>query len=324
MRIVGGVAAGAVVAGMMAAGGGAAPAARAATLEPGAAIAAATTAKLAAAAKLADATRLADTAALASAPTGVRSPWAELADAATGANLWSRSSVQERPMGSVTKVMTAYVVLTTPGLNLNRVITVPKGIVAYDNKYDASTAGLVPGEKLTTLQLLYAMMLPSGCDAAYTLASAYGPGLTGFIAKMNATAHKLGLNKTHFTDFSGLPTPGAYTTYSTAHDLINLGRAAMKSKTLAAIVATRTYKVAATGAHRAHTWHNLNPLLGMYAGATGIKTGYTGAAGQCLLFEAKRGSTTLIGVVLDSSANISAITAASKDAAVMLNWGFSR
>ena len=57
-------------------------------------------------------------------------------------------------MGSVTKVMTAYVVLTTPGLNLNRVITVPSGIVAYDKKYDASTAGLVPGEKLTTLQLL--------------------------------------------------------------------------------------------------------------------------------------------------------------------------
>jgi D-alanyl-D-alanine carboxypeptidase (penicillin-binding protein 5/6) len=254
----------------------------------------------------------------------VRSRWAELADAATGVNLWSRSSVQERPMGSVTKVMTAYVVLTTPGINLNRVITVPAGIVAYDKKYDASTAGLVPGEKLTTLQLLYAMMLPSGCDAAYTLADAYGPGLSGFIAKMNATARKLGLAKTHFTDFSGLPVGGGYATYSTAHDLINLGRAAMKNKTLAAVVATGTYQVAATGAHRAHTWHNLNPLLGKYPGAIGIKTGYTAAAGQCLLFEAKRGSTTLIGVVLDSSADITAILATTADATAMLNWGFSR
>jgi D-alanyl-D-alanine carboxypeptidase (penicillin-binding protein 5/6) len=228
-------------------------------------------------------------------------------------------------MGSITKVMTAYVVLTTPGLNLNQVITVPKGIVAYDEKYDASTAGLVPGEKLTTLQLLYAMMLPSGCDAAYALASAYGPGLTGFIAQMNAAAAGLGLNKTHFTDPSGLPAPGEYSTYSTAHDLVNLGRAAMRNQTLAAIVATRAYRVAATGAHRAHTWHNLNPLIGTFPGATGIKTGYTGAAGQCLLFEAKRGSTTLIGVVLDSSAaNSVTLPAAAADATAMLNWGFSR
>jgi serine-type D-Ala-D-Ala carboxypeptidase (penicillin-binding protein 5/6) len=261
----------------------------------------------------------------AAAPVGVRSRWAELANAATGADLWSRSSVLERPMGSVTKVMTAYVVLTAPGLNLKRVITVPSGIVAYDDRYDASTAGLRPGEKLTTLQLLYAMMLPSGCDAAYTLAAAYGPGLTAFIARMNATARKLGLAKTHFTDFSGLPDPGGYTTYSTAHDLVALGRDVMKNKTLATIVATREYKVAATGAHLAHTWKNLDPLLGRFPGATGIKTGFTSAAGQCLLFEARRGSKVLVGIVLDSSAvNASSLAAAASDAVAMLDWGFGR
>ncbi|HEX3711203.1 MAG TPA: serine hydrolase, partial [Trebonia sp.] len=238
---------------------------------------------------------------------------------------WSRSSYLERPMGSVTKVMTAYVVLETPGLKLNRVITVPNGITSYDREYDASTAGLRPGEKLTTLQLLYAMLLPSGCDAAYTLAAAYGPGLPGFIARMNATAKKLGLAKTHFSDFSGLPDPGAYTTYSTAHDLIALGRAAMKQPTLAAIVATREYKVAAGAGHLAHTWKNLNPLLGSYSGATGIKTGYTAAAGQCLLFEARRGGRTLMGVVLDSSpANSVTLAAAAADARTMLNWGFAQ
>ena len=300
MRISGGVTAGTAVAVMML--GGAAPAVRAATLTPGIALAARP----------------------GSVPPAIRSHYAELANAVTGANLWSRSSVLERPMGSVTKVMTAYVVLTTPGLNLNQVITVPGGIVGYDKKYDASTAGLVPGEKLTTLQLLYAMMLPSGCDAAYTLASAYGPGLSGFIAKMNATAQGLGLAKTHFADFSGLPAPSAFATYSTARDLVNLGRAAMRNTTFATIVGTRSYHVGATSAHRAHTWRNLNPLLGMFSGATGIKTGYTSAAGQCLLFEAKRGSVTLIGVVLGSSADIADITAASKDAITMLNWGFSR
>jgi D-alanyl-D-alanine carboxypeptidase (penicillin-binding protein 5/6) len=98
----------------------------------------------------------------------------------------------------------------------------------------------------------------------------------------------------------------------------------MKLKTLAAVVGTRSYHVAATSAHRAHTWKNLNPLLTMYKGALGIKTGYTGAAGQCLLFEAKRGTKTLVGVVLDSSSDITKITAASKDATVMLNWAFNK
>jgi serine-type D-Ala-D-Ala carboxypeptidase (penicillin-binding protein 5/6) len=297
MRIAVGLAAGAVIAGSVVSGALAAPAARAATAEAKAA----------------------------AAPAGVRSRLAELANAATGADLWSRSSVTERPMGSITKVMTAYVVLATPGLNLNRVITVPSGILAYDERYDASTAGLRPGERYTTLQLLYAMLLPSGCDAAYTLAYAYGPGLTGFIAKMNATAHKLGLAKTRFADFSGLPDPGEYSTYSTAHDLIALGRAAMRNKTLAAIVATREYRLSGGSAHRAHTWVNLDPLLGKVPGAIGIKTGYTSAAGQCLLFEAKRGSTTLIGVVLDSSGvNSPTLAAADADATAMLNWGFSR
>lgn len=298
MRVAGGIAVGALVAGMIVAGSATAPAAQAAA-------------------------GTASAAAKAAGPAGVQSRWAELANAVTGADLWSRSSVQERPIGSIAKVMTAYVVLSTPGLNLQQVVTVPEGIVAYDEKYGASTAGLVPGERYTVLQLLYALLLPSGCDAAYTLADAFGPGLSGFIAKMNATAGKLGLTKTHFTDFSGLPDPTEYATYSTAHDLIALGRDAMRNKTFAAIVATREYKLPGGSAHRAHTWVNLNPLLGTFPGAVGIKTGYTAAAGQCLLFEAKRGSTTLIGVVLDSSpADVSSLAAAASDAAAMLDWGF--
>jgi D-alanyl-D-alanine carboxypeptidase (penicillin-binding protein 5/6) len=309
MRVPAGLLSGAAVTGLLAAGlTAAAPAASAAT-----------TAKTLTTAKTATTARAAATA-----PAGVRAPWAELANAATGADLWSRSSVSERPMGSVTKVMTAYVVIEAGGLN--RVITVPEGIVAYDKKYDASTAGLVPGEKLTALQLLYAMMLPSGCDAAYTLATAYGPGFSAFVAKMNATARKLGLSKTHFSDPSGLPNPGQYTTYSTVRDLISLGRDAMKLAVFRQAVATRSYHLAAGAGHRAHTWKNLNQLLTSYSGAIGIKTGFTAAAGECLLFEARRGSTTLIGAVLHSAASESASdqTAPVRDATAMLNWGFSR
>jgi D-alanyl-D-alanine carboxypeptidase (penicillin-binding protein 5/6) len=328
MRIAGRLAVCAATAGIAAAGmtTAAAPAAQAAVSS---APAVSVTAGAAAGpARLVSAVRAAPSAAsaaAASAPVGVRSRLAELAVAATGADLWSRSSVDKRPIGSIAKVMTAYVVLTTPGLNLNRVITVPEGIAGYDDAYDASTAGLSPGERLTTLQLLYAMLLPSGCDAAYTLADAYGPGLTGFIAKMNATARKLGLTKTHFSDFSGLPDPTEYSTYSTAHDLVNLGRAAMRLKTFATVVGTREYAIGAASGHYAHSWRNLNPLLGTYPGALGIKTGYTGTAGQCLLFEARRGRTVLIGVVLDSSPVDSVtLAAAGADARAMLNWGFSR
>jgi serine-type D-Ala-D-Ala carboxypeptidase (penicillin-binding protein 5/6) len=307
MRVPAGLLSGAAVTGLLAAGLTAAA--------PGAS--AATTANTVTTAK-------AVTTARATAPAGVRAPWAELENAATGADLWSRSSVSERPMGSITKVMTAYVVIEAGGLN--RVITVPKGIVAYDKKFDASTAGLVPGEKLTVLQLLYAMMLPSGCDAAYTLAVAYGPGFSAFVAAMNATARKLGLTKTHFSDPSGLPNPSEYTTYSTARDLISLGRDAMTLAVFRQVVATRTYRVAAGAGHRAHTWKNLNQLLASYSGAIGIKTGFTAVAGECLLFEARRGSTTLIGVVLHSAATESASDQAApvRDATAMLNWGFSR
>jgi serine-type D-Ala-D-Ala carboxypeptidase (penicillin-binding protein 5/6) len=256
----------------------------------------------------------------------VRAPWAELANETTGADLWSRGSASEHPMGSITKVMTAYVVMEAG--NLNRVITVPNGIVAYDKKYNASTAGLAPGEKLTTLQLLYALLLPSGCDAAYTLAAAYGKGgrLTDFLAQMNATARKLGLTKTHFSDFSGLPDPGEYSTYSSARDLVTLGRDAMKLAIFRQVVGTPSYRVPPTSHNDPHVWTNLNLLLTHYAGARGIKTGWTTAAGNCLLFAATRRGKTLVGVVLDSSKpdSTAGLNVAASDAEALLNWGFSK
>jgi serine-type D-Ala-D-Ala carboxypeptidase (penicillin-binding protein 5/6) len=254
-------------------------------------------------------------------PAGVHAPWAMIADAASGADIWSRASSTARPMGSITKVMTAYLVIKAGGLG--RVITVPEAIVGYDDYYDASTAGLVPGEKLTVEELLIAMLLPSGCDASYTLAAAYGPGTKAFISKMNATARAMGLGHTHFTDFSGLPAGGEWATYSSAGNLVTLGRAAMRLATFRQIVAMREYRLAAGNGHRAHTWTNLNPLLGHYPGVIGIKTGYTAVAGDCLLFEATRGSRALTGVVLHSSSSITGLDVAGSDAEKMLDWGFS-
>jgi D-alanyl-D-alanine carboxypeptidase (penicillin-binding protein 5/6) len=252
-------------------------------------------------------------------PRGVQARGAELASGATGAVLWSRQANTERPIGSITKVMTAFLVITDG--NLGREIRVPRGVPHYVVVHGASSAGLMPGDRLTARELLYALMLPSGCDAAYTLATAYG-GRARFIAAMNATARRLGLRRTHFANYDGLGWPTEHSTYSTPRDLAVLGRDAMALPLLRHIVGLSSYWLPRTRLHHAYLWRTTNPLLGSYPGAGGIKTGSIRASGYCLLFEARRGGRELIGVVLDSS-QIS-MYAAGSDAATMLNWDFSR
>ena len=252
-------------------------------------------------------------------PSGVRAKAAAIAVTSTGQVLWSRDLNTELPMASITKVMTALVVIRTG--DLGRKITVPSAVVAYVEEHDASAAGLRPGDILTASQLLEGLLLPSGADAAYTLANAYGPGLGAFIAKMNATARMLGMTRTHFSNFDGLPYPTGYSTYSTPADLIKLGRVAMTSAVFRSIVDQRSYRLASGSGHHAYFWQNLNPLLGVYPGAIGIKTGYTPAAGHCLLFEVTRGGRSFIGVNLDSPGVGTTVNGA--DATRMLNWAFS-
>ena len=253
-------------------------------------------------------------------PSDVQAPAAAIADASDGTVLWSRDLNTERPIGSITKVMTAVVVLDAG--DLDRLITVPAAVLGYVSSHDASTAGLRPGDTLTATQLLAALLLPSGSDAAYTLATAYGPGIPAFVAKMNATAQALGLTRTHFSNFDGLPYPAADSNDSTAANLITLGRFAMQSAVFRSIVDQRTYRVAAGAGHRAYVWHNTDPLLGVYPGAIGIKTGYTQAAGHCLLFEATRDGRSFIGVTLDSPGVGTTVNGI--DPTRVLNWAFSQ
>ena len=254
-----------------------------------------------------------------SAPQGVKAKGAVLADAVTGQVLWSRDPAAERPMASVTKVMTALVVLESGGLD--QVIRVPKAAFDYAWKYGGETAALHPGDELTVQDLLEALLLPSGADAAYTLANAYGPGLNAFIARMNATAARMGMTHTHFTSPDGLPYPTETSTYSTPSDLLTLGLAAMRFPVFRSIVDQQFFHLPQGPGHHQYWWDNTSALVGSYQGAVGIKDGYTDDAGHCLLFEAVRKGRTLIGVVLDSPA--AGVAAAAQDAAAMLNWGFS-
>jgi serine-type D-Ala-D-Ala carboxypeptidase (penicillin-binding protein 5/6) len=252
-------------------------------------------------------------------PAGVQAAGADLATSATGRRLWSRALNTERPIASITKVMTALVVIRAG--HLNRKIRISPAVVTYVQEHDGSSAGLIAGDVLTARQLLEGMLLPSGCDAAFALAGAYGPGWRAFVRKMNATARTMGLHGTHFANFDGLPWPTEYTTFSTPRDLIVLGRAAMRLATFRDIVGQRTFYLPATPLHHAYFWQNTNKLLGSYGGADGIKTGFTLVAGHSLLFEAERHGRTLIGVVLDSS--VTNPTASFTAARRMLNWGFA-
>jgi D-alanyl-D-alanine carboxypeptidase (penicillin-binding protein 5/6) len=252
-------------------------------------------------------------------PRGIAAAAAELANAATGRAVWGRARYGRRPIASITKVMTALVVIRSG--RLGRRIRISQAVVSYVRNTGASSAGLRAGDVLTAQQLLEAMLLPSGADAALALADAYGPGWPAFVRRMNALARRLGLHGTHFVNVDGL----ASGDISTPANLIRLGQAAMKRAAFRDIVRRRFVWLPAGRRHHHYLWRNTNLLLAGardgYPGVFGIKTGWTPAAGQCLLFEAGRGKRVLIGVVLDSS-QVNG-SASFRAGARLLAWGFA-
>ncbi|MEU6735414.1 D-alanyl-D-alanine carboxypeptidase family protein [Streptomyces physcomitrii] len=247
--------------------------------------------------------------AAAKAPT-VGAKGAYLLDNANGKSLFSKAGDTRRQMASTTKIMTVSVVLDTKGVDLNRKVTVKQAYRDYVAKMGASTADLRTGDKLTVRQLLYATMLPSGCDAAMALADTFGSGTTtaartkSFISKMNAKAKELGLKNTAFDSFDGNSPKGK--TYSSPKDLANLTRHALKKTDFRTVVkSTQTVQKApaANGGTRTYTWYNTNKLLGSYKGTIGVKTGTNTPAGPCLVFAGTRGSKTVVGVLLNDSAD---------------------
>jgi D-alanyl-D-alanine carboxypeptidase (penicillin-binding protein 5/6) len=256
---------------------------------------------------------------VAGAPRGVQAKSGILVDATTGQVLWAEDENTVRPIASITKVMTALVVIQAGGLGQQ--VAVPAAVTGYIDTYGADAAGLIPGQTFTVDQLLHIMLVMSAADAAYTLANAYGPGLPAFIAKMNAEAAQLGLTHTHFTSPDGLPYPTGTSTHSTAAELVRLGEVAMGYPEFRSIVSLQVYNLPQGDGHDAVSVSTANALLGNYQGAVGIKTGNTNAAGHCLLFEAIRDGRVLIGDVLGSPSEPD--DAAAQDAAQVLDWAFA-
>ncbi|MFB1049097.1 D-alanyl-D-alanine carboxypeptidase family protein, partial [Streptomyces chrestomyceticus] len=206
-----------------------------------------------------------------------------------GKAAFAKAADSRRSMGSTTKIMTAQVVLSQKKLNLDTKVTVDKAYSDYIVAKTASSARLIVGDKVTVRQLLYGLMLPSGCDAAYALADKFGTGSTraarvkSFIGQMNTTAKNLGLKNTHFDSFDGI---GNGANYSTPRDLTKLASSAMKNATFRSVVGTKSTKQKVTtksGGYRYMSWTNTNDLLGSYAGTIGVKTGSGPEAKYCLV-----------------------------------------
>lgn len=232
-----------------------------------------------------------------------------LFDVGTGRLLWDRSPGEVLPIASLTKMMTALIVAghMRPGE------TAP--ITSQTVHFSGSGVGMLPLHKSVLLTtLLYGLMLPSGNDAAIALAQRVAGTQARFVAMMNARAHVLGLSCTNFTTVSGIIDRG---NHSCASDLALIAHAVLEQPLLAQIVGTHR-AVVPLPIKGGKLWlYNNNPLYRLgYPGTDGVKTGYTVAAGQCLVATARRGRRWL-GVVLLHSGNTGL------QAQTLLNAGFA-
>jgi D-alanyl-D-alanine carboxypeptidase (penicillin-binding protein 5/6) len=213
-----------------------------------------------------------------------------LFDVSSGRVLWRRDPEQVVPVASLTKMMTALVVVEHASSN-GRVLVTRASI-----DYTGSGIGLLPLHKYIPVEtMLYGLLLPSGNDAAIALAQHVAGSESRFIAMMNTRARQLGLRCTHFTTSSGIVDRG---NHSCATDLARLTHALLMQPRLARIVATpRVVRPFPIKGGKLYLFNN-NPLLRRgYPGADGVKTGFTDAAGRCLVATARRGPVWL-GVVL--------------------------
>jgi D-alanyl-D-alanine carboxypeptidase (penicillin-binding protein 5/6) len=252
---------------------------------------------------------------------------------ATGKALFGKAPDGRLRTGSTTKIMTALVVLSQPHLNLDRQVRIKKEYTDYvidptTHTQRYSSAHLILGDSMKVRDLLYGLLLPSGCDAAYALADTYGTGSTtdqrtkSFIAGMNAKARELGLANTHFDSFDGVSNGN---NFASPRDLAKLAGVALKNATFKKVVGTKEYKDMQSyrpggGTHAMQPWDNTNKLLGSYRGAIGVKTGSGPEAQFCLVFAATRGGRTVVGTLLaDTSAD-----QRFQDAAKILDYGFTQ
>lgn len=201
--------------------------------------------------------------------------------------IYGKDENKQTAMASTTKIMTAIIVVEN--CKLEDVVT----ITAKAAGTGGSTLGINKDDKITVNDLLYGLMLRSGNDAAVALAIHTAGSLEEFANMMNQKAKQLNLKNTHFVTPHGLDNEEHYTT---AYELAKITDYALKNKTIAKIVATKSTTIYINEMPR--QINNTNELLGNVEGVYGVKTGFTNNAGRCLVTSVKRGDMDLIVVVL--------------------------
>jgi serine-type D-Ala-D-Ala carboxypeptidase (penicillin-binding protein 5/6) len=196
-----------------------------------------------------------------------------LVDIRSGQELSSFHAAIHRPPASLTKIMTALLILERH--TLTETVTIP----SIADHVRGSTVGLKAGEHMTVESLLRALLIPSANDAAYALAVYDAGTVKTFVERMNARAASLGLRNTHFTNPAGLD---AEEQYSSPRDLAWLTMAALKNTDFRSIVGMRSATIA-TLEGRSLELRNTNELLHEHTNVFGVKTGTTDGAGECLI-----------------------------------------
>ena len=210
-----------------------------------------------------------------------------------GRILWSRGLDKKHAMASITKIMTAIVMIENS--EPDEKITIP----AVSAAAGESSAGLKKGERMTRHQLLQALLVKSGNDAALAAAHIIGGDVSTFVEMMNEKAQDLGLENTHFMNPHGLDQNGHY---SSARDIATMSRYAMSMPEFREVAGMK--KVEFVTNLSTHKLQNTNILLISYRGATGVKTGWTGRAGYSVVESAERDGLEVFAVVLGTKGDL--------------------
>ena len=231
-----------------------------------------------------------------------------LVEGADGAGLAAKHPAASRAMASTTKLMTAYLALHE--LPLRKRLVAPP----YHPIPGESLLGLEPGERMSVRDLLYGLLLPSGNDAAVTLAEGVAGSVSGFVRRMNAAARRLGLQDTSYSNPIGLDDPS---NFSSPRDLAELAVRLRRNRLFRRIVDTPQTTLR-TGAHP-RTIVNRNDLILRVPWMNGVKTGYTPEAGNVLVGSGARKGVTLLSVVMGTPS----IATRDDDTLTLLRYGFS-
>ncbi|MGY0691816.1 D-alanyl-D-alanine carboxypeptidase family protein [Virgibacillus sp. FSP13] len=228
---------------------------------------------------------------------------AVLMEQSTGRVLYEKNAHEQRPIASITKIMTAIIAIESG--KMNEMVTTSRRAVYTGG----SSIYLEQGEKMKLKDLVYGLMLRSGNDAAVAIAEHVGGSVEGFNYLMNEKAQWLGMTNTHFENPHGLH---AEQHYSTAYDMALLMRYAMSNDVFKKITGTTSYKAST----REYAWGNKNKLLtSLYDYCIGGKTGFTKIAGRTLVSAAHKDKMDLIAVTLNAPDDW-------KDHIGMYEWAF--